>query len=86
MIVYILDCLFWVLELLILVRVILSWIRHDPGNPLIRAVYQITEPVMEPFRRLIPPIGDIDISPVVVFVALEVVRQLLENIAARLLY
>ncbi len=53
---------------------ILSYFPNiDRSNPLIQFLHQITEPVLEPLRRLIPPIGGmIDISAIVAFIALRV--------------
>ncbi|MCR6544539.1 YggT family protein [Dehalobacterium formicoaceticum] len=68
---------FEVLNWLIIIRVILSWIRHDPRNPLIRFIYEITEPILAPIRRLIPirPGMPIDWSPFVAILLLMLVEQ-----------
>ena len=62
----ILAWLFWALELVIIVRVVLSWVNADPYNPIVRAVVAIAEPFLKPFRRLVPPwrTGGLDLSPV----------------------
>ncbi|MEZ4869248.1 MAG: YggT family protein [Caldilineaceae bacterium] len=66
----------------IFIRLLLSWIPGlDPYNPLVQFLYQITEPVLEPARRLIPPIGMVDISPIVVFIALSFIARTLESMA-----
>lgn len=65
-------------------RAILSWFPHNPSsplNPLRRLVFAVTEPVLAPFRRLIPPIGMIDIS---FLVALIVVQLIVQNVLGRL--
>ena len=70
-------------EFLILIRVLLSWINVNPyrptiDHPAIRILQRLTDPVLEPVRRLIPPIGGtLDISPVVVLILLEIARRLL---------
>ncbi len=74
------NALFSLLNLAILVRVILSWVRVDPYNPLVRVLYQITEPILAPFRRVIPPTAGLDFSPLVAFFVLEVLRRLLISI------
>ncbi len=71
------NFLFTALEFAILIRVILSWVRVDPYNPLVRLLDQITEPILAPFRRLIPPAAGLDFSPIVAFFALEVLRQII---------
>ena len=53
------------LRLAILVRIILSWSRINPDNPIVRALYQLTEPVLAPFRRVIPRLGMFDLAPLV---------------------
>ncbi len=60
----------------ILVEVILSWIAAGTYNPIAYLVHQINTPVMAPARRLIPPIGGIDLSPLVVIIVLQLVKIL----------
>lgn len=68
--------------ILIFIRLILSWIPGiDPYNQFVQLLYQITEPVLEPARRLIPPIGMMDISPIVVFIALNFLSSMLEGMS-----
>jgi len=55
---YFLQALFW----LILIRAILSWFPVDASNPLVRLLIDVTEPVLAPFRRVIPRIGMFDLS------------------------
>ncbi|HHB89852.1 MAG TPA: YggT family protein [Anaerolineae bacterium] len=71
------NLLFTILEFAILIRVLLSWVRVDPYNPLVRILYQITEPILAPFRRLIPPTAGLDFSPILAFFALEVLRRVI---------
>lgn len=62
----------------IFVRVILSWIApHQGYNPVLRLLYDLTEPIMAPARRLIPPIAALDISPILVFVFLYLTLMLI---------
>jgi len=82
-IINIISWVFQIYEFLILIRVLLSWINVNPyrpaiDHPLVRILYRITDPVLEPLRRIIPPIGGaIDISPVVALLLLEVLRQII---------
>ena len=62
---------------LIIARVIISWIANQSRHPLIPLVYQLTEPVLRPFSRLIPPIGGIDLSPLFALIALRFLLLLL---------
>ena len=68
---------FWVLNLAILLRVLFSWIRLGPGNALVQVVYQITEPILAPLRRYIPPFAGLDITPMVALLLLELLHRLL---------
>ena len=64
--------------ILILIRVVLSWIRPNPSNPFVQVIYNLTEPLLSPLRRIVPPIGGaIDISPIILFILFYVVIGLL---------
>lgn len=54
----------------IIIRIVLSWLGGGGYNPAIQFVDALTEPVLRPFRRMIPPIGGIDISPVFAIIML----------------
>jgi YGGT family. len=73
---YIVNIIFQVYIWLVFARIILSWVRHNPYQPIIRFIYEVTEPVLGFFRRIIPPIGVIDISPIAAFFALELLNRL----------
>lgn len=81
----IVSWVFTAYEFLILIRVLLSWINMDPyrptiSHPLVRMLQQVTDPVLAPLRRLIPPIGGaVDISPVVALFALEILRRVITS-------
>ena len=66
-----------VYTVVILAAVILSWIRLSPGNPVSQMVYTLTEPVLGQARRVIPPMGGLDISPMLVLFALQAIRSLI---------
>jgi len=61
----------------VLIRVILSWINPDPYHPVTGLLGKLTEPVMGPARRVLPPIGGLDLSPVLVMVGLVLLEMLL---------
>lgn len=53
---------------IIIIRAIVSWVNPDPYNPIIQFLYQVTEPVLSPIRRIIPThTTGIDFSPIIVF-------------------
>jgi YggT family protein len=63
--------------IILFARVILSWFPLQPGTALASIasiIYQLTEPVMGPVRRIIPTVGMIDISPIVVFFGLRILQ------------
>lgn len=66
--------------LVLIVRVLLSWFPNlDWGNPLLAAISSITDPFLNLFRSFIPPIGGLDISAIVAFLALQLTQTLLEQ-------
>jgi len=70
--------------LVLFARAILSWFpySHDsPLNPVRRVVFLLTEPVLAPFRRIVPPVGMFDLSFLVAFIVVELIVQ---NVFARL--
>ena len=60
----------------ILIQVVLSWIRPDDHNPLTALLYTLNEPLLAPARRLLPPIGGLDLSPIAVMVGLQLASML----------
>ena len=66
--------------LVLLVRVLLTWFPNlDWSNPVLSSVSAITDPYLNIFRGLIPPIGGLDLSAIVAFLALQLVQTLLEQ-------
>ena len=59
-------CIFTnLLVIAIIARALLSWFNMDPRSPLIQALNQITEPILDPIRRIMPRLGMIDLSPMI---------------------
>lgn len=65
---------------IIIARVILSFVKHDPQQVVIKFIYEVTTPIMRPFQKLIPSAGGIDFSPIIIVLALELARKLIINI------
>jgi YggT family protein len=61
----------------ILIRVILSWLNPDPFNPAVDLLNRITDPILVPAQRLLPPISGIDLSPMVAMIGLVLLQMLL---------
>ncbi len=64
-------------SLVVLAAVVMSWVRVDLSNPLARTVYSLTEPVLAPIRGMLPAMGGLDFSPMVVLLALRALRGIL---------
>jgi YggT family protein len=83
------DLLAWLYFLILLGRVICSWVQADQFNPIVRFLWMATEPVLAPIRRVIPPLGGLDFSVLVAIVVVQIgiqgflVRTLL-GVAVRL--
>lgn len=74
----VINLLFTLLWLLILARIVLSWTGMSPyQNSLYRVIFDLTEPLMAPFRRLIPPMGGLDFSPILLLFLVDIVRRVL---------
>ena len=68
----------WFFVIVLLLYVLLSWFSPDPRNPLVQLLTTIAIPILEPLRRVIPPIGGVmDISPLIAIVALYLVHDFL---------
>jgi YggT family protein len=66
----------------ILIRVVFSWISPFPTNPVSRLAWQLTEPVLGPIRRRLPPMSGIDLSPLVVWFAVIILLGFLRRFGA----
>jgi YggT family protein len=79
------SLIFRVYSILILIRVLLSWVSVSPFHPAVRILHQVTDPVIVPLRRLIPPVGGtVDVSPIVALILLEIVHRLMLSFLAGL--
>jgi YggT family protein len=72
-----LGLLFHVFLFSILIQVILSWIRPDEHNPLTALLHSLNEPLLAPARRVVPPMGGLDLSPIIVLIALQLASMLI---------
>ena len=57
--------------------VIISWIQLPPSSPVVRFLHTATEPVLAPIRRVLPDMGGLDFSPLVLLIGLRILRGLL---------
>ena len=70
------SLLFTLYSWILLARIVLSWVQVSYYHPVVAWIYRVTEPVLAPFRRVLPTFGGLDFSPVIVFLLLDVVRRL----------
>jgi YggT family protein len=61
--------------------IILSWVAAGSRHPAIYLLYQITEPVMAPFRKVLPAMGGLDFSPILVFILINIIQIALRHMA-----
>lgn len=62
----VLTIYFWI----IVIRALISWVNPDPYNPIVRFLYQVTEPLLYRIRRMLPNMGGIDLSPLIVILVI----------------
>lgn len=75
----ILNLIIYIFIITILIQVILSWVNPGAYNPATVLLHYLTEPLLRPARRLIPPIGGLDLSPIAVFIFLQLTLILIIN-------
>lgn len=82
---FILNIVWWIF----LIMIIMSWLisfnvintRNQFVNSVWRVLNQITEPILKPIRRIIPPVGGLDLSPLIVFVVIFFLQNLIASLA-----
>jgi YggT family protein len=77
------DLLVFVIQaflIIVLIRVVFSFVSPFPTNPISRFAWRVTEPVLAPIRRLLPPMSGLDLSPLVVWLAAIVLIQFLGSL------
>ena len=63
-------------SLVLFARIVVSWVNLDRSNKFIQVLHQLTEPVLEPVRRMLPRTGMVDIAPLVVCLVLNILQPL----------
>ncbi|MBF0483170.1 MAG: YggT family protein [Candidatus Omnitrophica bacterium] len=72
----VLEVLLSIAYWLILIRALISWVSPDPFNPIVQFLYQTTEPILVPIRRMLPMMS-IDLSPIIAFILILFVKEFL---------
>jgi YggT family protein len=62
---------------IVIARSVISWVNADPYNPVVRFLVQVTDPVLRKIRRYVPPMGGLDLSPMILIVALVFLQSFL---------
>ncbi len=82
---FVIDLLVFLLQafiVVILIRIVFSWVSPYPTTPVSRLAFQLTEPVLAPVRRLLPPTAGIDLSPLVVSIVVIILINVLRSAGA----
>lgn len=82
---FVIDLLVFLLQafiVVILIRIVFSWVSPYPTNPVSRLAFQLTEPVLAPVRRLLPPTAGLDLSPLVVSIVVIILINVLRSAGA----
>lgn len=76
MVIRIIDTVFKLYYFLIILRILISWVPIGYDNQFIKPLYKLTDPYLNIFRKIIPPIGMIDFSPIIAIIVLDILKQL----------
>lgn len=76
------QLLYW----LLFARIIISWFPVDPYHSIVQFLYQVTEPILAPFRRIPLRLGMLDLTPLIAFVALSFLNTVLVRILLSIAY
>lgn len=74
----IVDGVVWTLTLVLMAHALMSFAPLDPWHPLRRTLAQLAEPIIQPFRNLIPPVGMFDFSIMVALIAIQLLGELIK--------
>ena len=66
----------------VIAMIVVSFLAPQSSHPAVEFIWELTEPVMAPLRRILPPMGGLDFSPIILFIALNVIRVSLGHMAA----
>lgn len=80
---YFITILARILNFAILARILLSWLPIDRGSRFVAILYELTEPILAPLRRIIPPLGGLDLSSMAGLILIGVAERVLLTILSR---
>lgn len=74
----VLDIALYIYMWIIIIRALISWVSPNPYNPIVRFLYRVTEPVLQPVRRILPLQGlGVDFSPIIVILVIYILQRFL---------
>ncbi|MGH2425105.1 MAG: YggT family protein [bacterium] len=78
---FIVERLFQLVYVLLIIRVVLSWIPNvNYYHPVIHFIFRVTSLILDPIRRVVPPVAGLDLSPLVAIVLLQLLLRLLRGL------
>jgi YggT family protein len=84
-VVMILDMLLEIYFWSLIIMIISSWIAPGSGHPALVLINQIVEPIMQPFRKILPPMGGLDLSPIIAFLVIQVLEVVVKGLHSQVL-
>ncbi len=72
----VLNAVLGVMTWVIFIRAVISWVSPDPSNPIVQFLERVTEPILAPIRRVMPPMG-VDLSPIIAFLIILFLQKFL---------
>jgi YggT family protein len=76
----IVDTALTILTYLIIIQAVLSWVQPDPNHPFTRLLRVVTDPILRPLDRIIPPIGGLSITPIIAIILIQLVQGALPRL------
>ena len=64
-------------SLVVIAAVIVSWVQLPPYHPIVRFTRMLTEPALAPIRKILPPMGGLDFSPLILIFGLQIIKRML---------
>jgi len=82
----VLDTLLEIYLWIVIIRALISWVNPDPYNPIVQFLTRVTEPVLKPIRKMLPPwkMGGLDISPLIVILIIYFLQYALVKTLVRI--
>ena len=74
---HLLRMILYIYLFVILIQVIISWVNPNAYNPITAIMYQVSEPILKPIRRLVPSVGGLDFSPFILLVIINLLMMLI---------